>query len=153
MLLEVRRDPSANGCTLGSLYIDGRFECFTLEDVVREVPGVEVVSWKIPGETAIPSGMYTVAITFSAGFQKLMPQLIGVPGFAGVRIHCGNCADDTEGCILLGRRRGMATILESRVAFNAFFPKLQDAIGSGEDATIRIVNSPLTLQQNQMLRS
>jgi hypothetical protein len=152
MLLEVRREVSANGCTLGSLYINGRFECLTLEDVVREVAGIAVVSWKIAGETAIPSGTYEVSITMSSRFHKLMPQLIDVPGFAGVRIHCGNCADDTEGCILVGRRRGTATILESRVAFNAFFPKLQGAIDRGEEVTIRVVNPTLTLPQNPTLR-
>ena len=153
MLIELRRDPSANGCTLGSLYIDGQFECFTLEDVVREVPGVEAVNWKIPCETAIPSGIYRITITKSLRFHKMMPQLMDVPGFSGVRIHCGNCADDTEGCILLGRRRGTATILDSRLAFNTFFPKLQAAIGRGEEVTIRVANPEVTVPQSQTLRT
>ncbi len=153
MLLEVRRDPSANGCTIGSLYVDGGFECFTLEDVIREVPRLEVVKWKIPGETAIPSGIYPVTINLSTRFHRLMPQLLDVPGFVGVRIHCGNCADDTEGCILVGRRRGSATILESRVAFNTLFPKLEAAINRREEVKIRVSNPPLPLPQNQISRT
>ncbi len=153
MLLELRRDPSANGCTLGSLYVEGAFECFTLEDLIREVPKVEVVKWKIPGETAIPSGTYEVTVNLSTRFGRLMPQLLDVPGFAGVRIHSGNCASDTEGCILVGRRRGAATILDSRLAFNALFPKLQAAIARPEEIKIRIVNPQLNFPENQISRT
>jgi len=153
MLLEVRREPSANGCTLGSLYVDGAFECFTLEDVIREVPGEPVTAWKIPGATAIPSGTYQVTVNLSNRFQKLLPQLLDVPGFAGVRIHSGNCAADTEGCILVGRRRGVTTILESRLAFQALFPKIQAAISRGEPVQIRILNPPLVLPPNQVARA
>jgi len=144
MLLEVRREPSAHGCTLGSLYVDGEFECFTLEDVIREVALQPVALWKIPGETAIPSGTYRVIVNMSNRFQRLLPLLVDVPGFAGVRIHSGNCAADTEGCILVGRRRGVATILDSRLAFEALFAKIQSAIGRGEAVQVRVVNPPLT---------
>jgi hypothetical protein len=153
MLLEVRRQPSACGCTLGSLYVDGEFECFTLEDVIREVPGQPVASWKIPGETAIPSGSYQVTVNMSDRFQRLLPQLLDVPGFAGVRIHSGNCAADTEGCILVGRRCGVATILESRLAFQALFTKIQAAIDRNEPVQVRIVNPPLVLPPNQVART
>ncbi len=140
MLLEVRREPSAHGCTLGSLYIDGGFECFTLEDVVREIPGQPVETWKIPAETAIPSGTYNLAVNLSNRFQKLLPQLLDVPGFAGVRLHSGNTAADTEGCILVGCRREAATVLDSRLAFNMLFPKIKAAIDRGEQVQVRIVN-------------
>ena len=142
MLLEVRREPSANGCTLGSLYVDGEFECFTLEDVIREVALQPVALWKIPGLTAIPSGAYQVIVNMSNRFQKLLPLLVDVPGFAGVRIHSGNRAADTEGCILVGSRRGTAAVLESHVAFEALFAKIQAAIGRGEAVQVRIVNPP-----------
>jgi Family of unknown function (DUF5675) len=87
MLLEVKREPSAFGCTLGNLYVDGQYECFTLEDVVREVPEEAVEKWKVPGETAIPVGTYDVIVTLSNRFQRLLPLLMKVPGFEGVRIH------------------------------------------------------------------
>jgi hypothetical protein len=150
MLLEVKRQPSAHGCTIGSLYIDGEFECFTLEDVIREVPEEAVEKWKIPDETAIPSGTYTVVVNMSQRFKKPLPQLIDVPGFAGVRIHSGNDADDTEGCILVGKTRGDAQILQSRVAFNALFPKIKAALDRGETVRIRISNPPLAPPPGQV---
>jgi len=138
MLLELKREPSANGCTHGSLFLDGEFQCFTLEDVVREVPQLAVADWKIPGETAIPSGTYNLTITPSTRFHTLLPLLVDVPGFAGVRIHCGNFASDTEGCILVGTRCTPTAVLGSRIAFNALFPKIQAALVRNDPVQIRI---------------
>jgi hypothetical protein len=143
MLLEVRREPSPQSCTPGTLYIDGQFECFTLEDVVREVPQEAVEKWKVAGETAIPSGIYEVIVTMSAHFGKLLPLLLNVPGFEGVRIHSGNVAADTEGCILVGNRRASAAVLGSRIAFRALFAKIQAALGRNESVHIRISNPPI----------
>jgi hypothetical protein len=63
-----------------------------------------VKDWKVKGESAIPKGTYTVRFTYSPRFKKNMWQIIDVPGFDGIRIHAGNTADDTEGCILVGTR-------------------------------------------------
>jgi Family of unknown function (DUF5675) len=150
MLLEVRRDPSAQGCTLGSLYVDGEFECFTLEDTVREVPEQAVEKWKVAGETAIPAGAYKVVVTLSARFGKALPLLMDVPGFQGVRIHSGNVAADTEGSILVGNRRMESAVLGSRVAFQALFAKIQAAVMRDEPVQIRITNPPLTTQAGQV---
>lgn len=150
MLLEVRREPSTNGCTLGSLYVDGEFECFTLEDVIREVPELAVEKWKVDGETAIPSGTYRVILTISARFKKLLPLLLDVPGFQGVRIHSGNVAADTEGCILVGSQQREAAVLRSRLAFNALFPKIQAAIARNEPVHIQITNPPLVTPPGQI---
>jgi hypothetical protein len=77
---------------------------------------------------------------YSTRFAKLMPHIIGVPGFNGVRIHSGNTAADTEGCILLGQSRGKAEIHQSKMAFDAFFPKLQAAFDRKELVRITIEN-------------
>lgn len=143
MLLEVKRQPSADGCTLGSLYVDGVFECFTLEDVIREIPERAVATWKVAGETAIPAGTYKLNVSVSARFNKPLPLLMDVPGFDGVRIHSGNVAGDTEGCILVGQRCGQACVLDSRKAFNAVFSKIRAAIDRGDPVQIRITNPPL----------
>lgn len=141
MRLEVFRKSRSNRATIGELHVDGVFECFTLEDPVREIPGEPVERWKIPGQTAIPAGLYAVTLDMSPRFGREMPHILNVPGFSGVRIHCGNTDADTEGCILLGRSiAGPDLILHSREAFNAFFPKLQAAVGAGEDITAAIVN-------------
>jgi Steigviridae/Suoliviridae L,D-carboxypeptidase/transpeptidase len=141
MMLQLVRDPSNSSCTLGRLSVDGDFECFTLEDVVREVPGEPVEKWKIPGQTAIPSGEYDVIVNESPHFQKLLPLLQEVPGFDGVRIHSGNVAADTEGCILVGQLEGTSNILNSHAAFDALFPKIQAALANGENVQIRITNT------------
>jgi hypothetical protein len=118
---------------IGSLAVDGVFECWTLEDQVRG-PGV-----KVPGKTAIPWGEYNVIITWSVRFGKFMPLICDVPNFDGIRIHCGNSAADTHGCILVGAtRHGNGTLSRSRDAFNELFPKLQTALDSGDAITIEI---------------
>ncbi len=125
--------------TLGDLSIDGRPECHTLEDRVREVSGQPVASWKVQGATAIPIGTYQVVIDFSNRFQRLMPHLLDVPGFTGIRIHKGNTDKDTEGCILLGMiEDGADHISQSTVAFDAFFPKLQDALAGEQEVYITV---------------
>jgi len=106
--------------TAGCLYVNGIFECFTMEDTVRE-PGV-----KIPGKTAIPAGKYQLALDMSVRFNRMMPHILNVPGFEGIRIHAGNTAVDTEGCILVGRERqdGGRVITYSRATFEILFSKL-----------------------------
>lgn len=110
--------------TIGELFVDGVHECFILEDRYRP-PGEA----KVPGRTAIPNGRYEVRITWSPRFQCEMPLLIGVPNYEGVRIHAGTTADDTEGCLLPGCRRGVDQVFESRVADRRLFAKLKDARG------------------------
>ena len=110
MKLVLQRQPSTAACTLGRLFVDGEPECWTLEDVVRP-PRV-----KVDRATAIPPGTYRVEVTHSPRFGVRLPLLHDVPGFVGIRIHPGNTADDTEGCILVGTDRGRNAILRSRAA-------------------------------------
>src|SRR5688572_8199111 len=101
--------------TIGRLDVDGAFECWVCEDPVREIDGQPVEAWKVKGKTAVPRGTYAVVVTMSPRFGRLMPLLVDVPGFEGVRIHAGNDADDTEGCLLPGRRRFAKAVGDSRV--------------------------------------
>lgn len=137
MTLQLQREHTVNGATLGSLYVNGRFEAFTLEDAIREQPGVQVAAWKVNGQTAIPAGAYRVEITPSQRFHRLLPQLLDVPGFSGIRIHPGNTTADTEGCILVGRTKLKGGIGDSRLAFEALFRQLVD---TDEPIAITITN-------------
>jgi hypothetical protein len=111
--------------TIGKLYLpDGSRICFTLEDQVRRN--------KIAGKTAIPAGKYEIAVTWSNRFKKQMPLLMSVPFFSGVRIHKGNMAESTEGCLLVGRKKGKDSIWESGLAFKNLFPKIQKMCGEGK---------------------
>lgn len=121
--------------TLGELYVDGEWFCFTLEDCYRLGP-------KVPGQTCIPVGRYEVILTHSPRFGVDMPLLLSVPDFEGVRIHPGNKAADTEGCILVGRRRLPDMIGESRDAYAALFRKIEGARASGKSVHINIVVEP-----------
>ncbi len=118
--------------TIGELHVNGAFFCFTLEDRLRH-------GAKVKHETAIPGGKYEVAITMSARFGRLMPLLVHVPGFEGIRIHAGNAAKDTSGCILVGRRRGTDSISESRSAYDELYQLLVKAINK-EKIEIEILN-------------
>ena len=116
MHLFIERAPSTPKSTSGKLYVDGVFwlpqtdspqhiAIYTLEDVVREIPGQPVEGWKVKGQTAIPAGRYRVDYTFSQRFQRATLILLDVPGFTGIRFHGGNTAKDTEGCILCGHAK------------------------------------------------
>lgn len=119
MELKIQRQPSTDFATAGKLFVNGVFECFTLEDVVRPV--------KIKGQTAIPAGTYKVIINQSNRFKRLLPLLINVPNFEGVRIHPGNTAADTEGCILVGDILSRDRVSKSIPAFNRLFAKMLTA--------------------------
>jgi hypothetical protein len=124
MKLLLKRLHKTSKSTIGELYINGKFECYTLEDVEREE--------KIYAKTAIPKGTYDVIVTMSNRFKKRMPLLLKVPNYEGVRIHAGNNADQTEGCILLGQTRGIDYILSSRAAIDKFYPKIEAALKIGK---------------------
>jgi hypothetical protein len=140
MVIEIKRVSHTNRCTIGEVWVDGVFECYSLEDSVREVPLKPVSEWKIAGQTAIPAGTYDVVIDFSNRFHRLMPHILNVPGFTGVRIHSGNTDKDTEGCILIGQEKTSDYIGHSKAAFDTFFPQLQDALQAGQTATVTVTN-------------
>ena len=141
MNIKLIRQIFTDKSTIGSLYIDDEFECYTLEDVVRP-PGI-----KIPGTTAIPYGSYEVIIDYSNRFARNMPHLLNVPMFEGIRIHSGNTSSDTEGCILLGTLKGTDRIYNSKIAFVRFYPKLEAALQEGKvtlEITPQEANSSLS---------
>jgi hypothetical protein len=124
MELRLIREPTRNDTTFGVLFADGRFHCHTLEDAIRERPGVPVEHWKIKGQTAIPAGRYYVDLTRSNRFQRVLPELMTVPGFTGVRIHSGNTIADTDGCLIVGSGRSSWGITGSRVALERLMGEL-----------------------------
>lgn len=124
MELRLARMPLTGRSTIGELSIDGKFECYTLEDPVRPV--------KMKGMTAIPAGRYRVIITRSQRFKRLLPLLLNVPQFEGVRIHSGDAAANTEGCILVGRTKAKDFIGESSLAFDNLFARLSAAVATEE---------------------
>jgi hypothetical protein len=116
--------------TISHVSVDGAQLCYALEDVVRDV--------KIFGETAIPAGTYNVIVTYSPHFGINLPLLVDVPNYEGVRIHPGNTAADTEGCILPGTTYSTDAVQNSRAAFALLFAKIQAALGAADTVSITL---------------
>lgn len=142
MELKLIRNSRTEKSTIGQLYINGVKECLILEDkdrgLKKSMPIAEIKKLKVDAKTAIPAGRYEVAITYSNRFKKYLPLLIGVPGYEGVRIHPGNKAEDTEGCLLPGTSQSLDFVSNSRVAFDALFHKMK-AVEKKEKIFIEIV--------------
>ncbi len=132
------------GSTLGLLFVDGKFECYSLEDEAREM--------KVPGETRIPEGTYAIALrTFGEHhlkYQKLFPdihkgmlEISNVPGFTDILIHRGNTEQDTAGCLLVGdgvnnNTVAPALLAESTPAYKRLYGKVIEALLGGENVMI-----------------
>lgn len=112
----LNRTEFSNQSTIGEILIDKQPACYTLEDTARRI--------KNPGETAIPAGVYHLILAHSARFG-FCPWLLNVPYFDGIRIHSGNSAADTHGCVLVGRTKGVDWIGESKLAFKALMEILE----------------------------
>jgi hypothetical protein len=145
MLLKLLRLSSGPDSTLGALYLDGKFACFSLEDEHRDV--------KVKGETRIPAGTYQLRLRGWGGFHQRylgrfgdihegMIELVGVPNFTDILLHCGNNDTHTAGCVLVGdgvhenvTTRGYLNASES--AYRRVYPQIARAIKNG-GATIAI---------------
>lgn len=119
MDLKLKRIFRGDTYTIGHLYIDGDYYCDVLEDTDRglssDMSEEEIKRIKIYSKTAIPTGRYKVEVTYSPKFKRHLPLLIGVKGFSGIRIHSGNSAEDTLGCLLVGYNKVKGQVINSRV--------------------------------------
>ncbi len=125
--LTLRRKHLSEKSTVGELYLpSGEFFCHTLEDVVR--------SHKVPGKTAIPAGEFEVVIAWSNRYARAMPRLLDVPFYSGILIHPLNVAEQTEGCVGVGRYDDNVPdfIGHSRDTFDLLFPVLRKLTEKGK---------------------
>ena len=137
--------------TIGRLYIqkhvddeylagtEKEYFCDTLEPTWRDY---EHGAYKVKGRSAIPEGRYAVVISYSPKFKQWLPILLGGPEFnrkwQGIRIHAGNTAADTEGCILVGKNREVGKVLDSRIWLHRLKQKIVEAKDKGEAVWITI---------------
>lgn len=137
MELKLNRIFLGSSATIGELLVNDKYLCDTLEDRVR--PEGE----KVYGKTAIPEGTYEMVLSYSPRFKKILPEILNVPNFTGIRIHCGNSSADSSGCILVGTWDGEKEnwVGNSRIAFNELMSLLQKAADNKEKITITINNS------------
>jgi hypothetical protein len=138
MKLTLKRIALRPTYTIGRLYIDGEYFCDTCEDKVRDANknGVFDEEKKVYGKTAIPYGNYTIILSMSNRFKRVLPLLLDVPEFSGIRIHSGNTADDSLGCILVGENKQVGKVLNSRKTENKLMQILN---ATDEDIEIEIV--------------
>lgn len=144
MQLSVLRYSASDESTLGLLFIDGKFECYTLEDEHRDI--------KVRSETRIPAGTYPVKLRKEGGhharYSKKFPyfhlgmlHIRDVPNFKWILIHIGNTDDDTAGCLLVGDSAISNVNQEGRInsstsAYEKIYPKVAERISRGEDVYI-----------------
>ena len=116
-----------------------RYFCDTLEPTWRDYKNG---AYKVKGRSAIPEGRYAVVISFSPKFKQWLPILLGGPEFnrkwQGIRIHAGNTAADTEGCILVGKNKLVGQVVDSRIWLHRLKQKIVEAKEKGEAVWLTI---------------
>lgn len=136
MNIQLKRIAKKETYTIGKLYINGVYFCDTIEDKDRGLNQAmsinDIKKKKVYGETAIPTGTYKLVIDYSNRFKKNMAHILNVPGYEGIRIHTGNSAKDSLGCIIVGKNKVVGKVIESRDTYNQLFPILQKAFKEGE---------------------
>ena len=135
MKLKVERRFLGPDYTIGTLEVDGKYFCDTLEDRVRDLSREK----KVPGETAIPAGRYDVVVNISPRFKRKLPRLLNVPGFEGILIHRGNTPEDTAGCILVGENKAKGRVINSTPYELRLTEMIERAQTAGESITIEII--------------
>jgi hypothetical protein len=99
-----------------------------------------VATWKQPKVTAIPSGLFRLAFTFSQRFQRETIQALNVPGFTGIRVHAGNESKDTEGCVLPGLEFQGGMVLQSKPAVARWEAEAHQALKNATDVWLDVRN-------------
>lgn len=152
MNITIKRIFKGDKYTIGKLYVNGIYECDTLEDTDRglteDSPLSEIQSKKVYGETAIPTGTYKIDMnTVSPKFKDRLwakfcggklPRLIDVPGYSEVLIHVGNKPADTLGCILVGDNKIKGQVINSTSTFQELYSLMLKAKVAGEEITVTI---------------
>jgi len=151
MKIQVKRFVNNGDVTLGRLYIDNYFQCYTLEDGPRAV--------KLYGETRIPAGKYNVVLREEGGFHERyskrfpvfhvgMLWIQNVPGFEYILIHCGNTDKDTAGCLLVGESIDTWTLANSVSAYTRIYKQIAGALLAGESVEIEYRDNDLNENSN-----
>jgi len=138
MKVSIKRFLENEETTIGRLYLDDKFFCYTCEDQYQAV--------KVPDETRIPEGVYPTKLTnspkFTPRFGHMMIEITGIPNFSFVYFHPGNTDDDTSGCVLVGdwRPPHMWKVVDSKATYDHFYALVAPHVGVGEGVTVEIVN-------------
>ena len=124
MNVEIRRQTETATSVCGEMWIDGQFECFTLEPS-RDTP-------VHPGHPCIPAGTYDVVLTLSPHLGYICPEVLDVPGRTAIRWHIGNFPADVLGCVVVGTEQQPDAVLHSKLAFGKMMDLLNGAVSAGD---------------------
>jgi hypothetical protein len=142
MELELTRIAYRPTYTIGRLYINGKYFCDTIEDVVRDKNRDgdldDEGEGKVMHQTAIPQGRYVVVVNQSARFKRLLPLLLGVKGFEGIRIHNGVDETSSSGCIIVGENKQVGKVANGRPYMNKLTELINEIQHKGEKTVITI---------------
>lgn len=145
-MIKLKRVYTCPNYTIGKLYINDKHVCDTLEDTDRGLDSNmsldEILSKKVYGKTAIPTGTYPISLNIyspSKGSKEpyksvcngFIPRLLNVPGYSGVLIHIGNTQYDTNGCILVGLNKSIGKVSNSRSTFCQIYKQLKEEANKG----------------------
>lgn len=143
MKLKLERLYLKDTYTIGKLYIDDKYFCDTVEDKVRDLNKDgdlnDLGETKVYGETAIPYGTYEVEVTYSPKFKRELPLIKNVPHFEGIRIHKGNYATNSSGCVITGENKIKGGVINSTPYEIKITSLIKEAQNKGEKITIEIV--------------
>ena len=143
MKLKIKRKFLGDKYTIGDFYINEVFFCNTLEDKVRDINKDgdlnDFNESKVYGKTAIPYGEYDVVLSMSPKFKRLLPEILNVPHFTGIRIHRGNTAKDSAGCPLLGENKVKGMVINSTKYEKELVKVLKETLKTNELITIKII--------------
>lgn len=130
MELKLKRYILTEISSIGDLFVNGHHFCKILEDTDRGLDATmsleQIKSIKVFGKTAIPKGRYEIILSYSPRFKRVLPEIIAVPGYSGVRIHPGNTAQDTEGCLLPGNWFLKDMVINSKATFDTLLSILKE---------------------------
>ena len=126
MKITVERIESDSDATISKVYVDDVYICDGIEDEHRDK--------KVAGETRIPAGKYKILVRTWGGLHtRDTAQFPKVPGFDSILIHVGNTDDDTEGCLLVGKRvKGKMFVSSSVKTYSAFYQLVIESALQGE---------------------
>ena len=130
ILLKVKRLYRKPEYSISKMYINGDYFCDVAEDQDRGLYSYmnvgEISKIKVKDNTAIPYGKYKVRLSMSPRFKKILPEIMNVPGFTGVRIHAGNNPKtDSSGCLLVGKNTIKGQVTNSRATMDKLMEKLK----------------------------
>lgn len=142
MRVTLRRIAFKDKYTIGKVYINDRYFSDSIEDKDRNLYDWQseeyILEEKVKHETAIPYGIYKLMWSYSPKYRRMMPEVLNVKGFSGIRIHSGNTAGDSSGCILLGFNKEKGKVLDSRKTCEKFYEIIKECYNKGVSMQIEI---------------